>query len=832
MTSGSTGYYETFTASTRTFGTAASGAYKATDDIYTKVTFSEDMKQTVGTDGTAKPVIKYSIAGTETQYEIVAQGTGSLASGKCRPNHATETDEYVCRYTVASGNTGAFKVIVDTGSTDIATNALASKYTHGTSLTLDTTVPTVGTNTITTSNSNSSYAKQSDTITITIDFSEEIDESNTTIKYQIGAGTETDFTYTTNATIASGQCKETTDSTDIYTCKYTVGSSDNGLFKVKVSAFKDMAGNAGTAQTYNTSGVTTDTTAPTVSYSVTNTGGNASNSKHYLNASDTVTAQLTFSETMQDVAPTVQFKNDSTNLGSAITATSASTPAFTTYTSSPAGSQSVAVADTIDLGLPTGAGLTQEDVTGAGKVYKTTKAFTNLYIEVDMEFNTGVAFKARKGATKPTATTVATAGAEITGLDNIGTANTVVAAGANLGAVASGTYIWFYHSDTTNSRTVTERHILVAELSSSTGAVLSENGSVLTGSDTGGASDPFDFGTPTDSRIAREALGSGYVYKTTKPLHILVLNPKGNYTALNKSFKARWAATAPTTPTLNTHGTELFSVNSDGVNAVNAYGILTSAPTDTYIWFYTTETSMTLSSRDFNIYGLEDVQVAGGYNATYTVGSGVNVADGDLKYDITNESSLKDLAGNVLATVSDQTVSGYVIDTTPPVAPTTDGLDLCSNTTAPCTENSDSKSTVGSVTAGTDTDDITNDTTPMFKISGWTDGADADTGTDSITLYLGNDSKGTSTGITGNTAVAITASTTNANANCTERTFSAKTKDRAGNESTTAATLGVTIKAASCIDKPTTTDAIILNAGDDTGVSNTDQHTNATSATV
>ena len=102
VTSGSTGYYETFTASNRTFGTAASGAYKATDDIYTKVTFSEDMTQTVGTGGTAKPVIKYSIAGTETQYEIVATGTGSLDSGKCRPNHATETDEYVCRYTVAS----------------------------------------------------------------------------------------------------------------------------------------------------------------------------------------------------------------------------------------------------------------------------------------------------------------------------------------------------------------------------------------------------------------------------------------------------------------------------------------------------------------------------------------------------------------------------------------------------------------------------------------------------------------------------------------------------------------------------------------------------------
>ena len=52
--------------------------------------------------------------------------------------------------------------------------------------------------------------------------------------------------------------------------------------------------------------------------------------------------------------------------------------------------------------------------------------------------------------------------------------------------------------------------------------------------------------------------------------------------------------------------------------------------------------------------------------ATYTVGSSDNVSAGNFKYDITNESSITDAAGNPLATASDQTVSTYVLDTTAP----------------------------------------------------------------------------------------------------------------------------------------------------------------------
>ena len=70
---------------------------------------------------------------------------------------------------------------------------------------------------------------------------------------------------------------------------------------------------------------TKDTAAPTATYSVSSIGGTSSGSKRYLNEDDTVSVRMAFSESVA-VAPTVQFKNDSTNLGSAVTAS-----ALTTY---------------------------------------------------------------------------------------------------------------------------------------------------------------------------------------------------------------------------------------------------------------------------------------------------------------------------------------------------------------------------------------------------------------------------------------------------------------------------------------------------------------------
>ena len=50
----------------------------------------------------------------------------------------------------------------------------------------------------------------------------------------------------------------------------------------------------------------------------------------------------------------------------------------------------------------------------------------------------------------------------------------------------------------------------------------------------------------------------------------------------------------------------------------------------------------------------------------YTVGTTESIANGDLKYDITNETSIRDRAGNELATQDPQTITDTIIDTTKP----------------------------------------------------------------------------------------------------------------------------------------------------------------------
>ena len=58
----------------------------------------------------------------------------------------------------------------------------------------------------------------------------------------------------------------------MYSCVYTVGATDSGLFKAKVSALADTAGNSGSAQAFNTDGVIIDTAAPTNSAGAAVTG--------------------------------------------------------------------------------------------------------------------------------------------------------------------------------------------------------------------------------------------------------------------------------------------------------------------------------------------------------------------------------------------------------------------------------------------------------------------------------------------------------------------------------------------------------------------------------
>ena len=120
--------------------TALTGPLKAGTAIYTKVTFSEDMKHTKSDAAAARPELFLRIGTTDTQYDILDNGD-TLASGDCKPNHATNTDVYVCLYTVGASDNGAFAVKAGTNSVDKADNALASAYTHAATLILDNTAP-------------------------------------------------------------------------------------------------------------------------------------------------------------------------------------------------------------------------------------------------------------------------------------------------------------------------------------------------------------------------------------------------------------------------------------------------------------------------------------------------------------------------------------------------------------------------------------------------------------------------------------------------------------------------------------------------------------------
>ena len=135
VTAGSTGYFSDAAAAT-----ALTGPQKAAANIYTKVTFSEDMKHVKSDAAAARPELFYRIGTTDTQYDILNNGD-TLASGDCKPEDSTGTDVYVCLHTVGSSDSGAFTVRVGTNSQDKADNALAAVYTHTATLTLDTTDP-------------------------------------------------------------------------------------------------------------------------------------------------------------------------------------------------------------------------------------------------------------------------------------------------------------------------------------------------------------------------------------------------------------------------------------------------------------------------------------------------------------------------------------------------------------------------------------------------------------------------------------------------------------------------------------------------------------------
>ncbi len=317
VTAASSGYYGTY--SNGTVSNALTGPVKASTDIYTKITFSEDVTHVASDLAAARPHISYGIAGTATQYHIVAN-SATLATGDCKPNHATNTNVYICLYTTADGNNGDFDFRVGTETTDKASNALATAYTHTTKLAIDTTAPTV------TAASSGYYdsadadtaltgpVKASTDIYTKITFSENVNHvagsganlssARPHLSYAIG-GTATQYDIVASTvTLATGDCKPNhATNTNVYICRYTTAAGNNGDFDFRVGiATADKANNPLAAAYTHTTKLAIDNTAPTVTFSPANgarTSAKAGN------------ITLTFSEAVySDSAGTTAFTAD------------------------------------------------------------------------------------------------------------------------------------------------------------------------------------------------------------------------------------------------------------------------------------------------------------------------------------------------------------------------------------------------------------------------------------------------------------------------------------------------------------------------------------------
>ena len=243
----------------------------------------------------------------------------------------------------------------------------------------------------------------------------------------------------------------------------------------------DSAGNTATdAQSF-----IYDATAPIAVYTITHTDGMSDGTNTYLNQDDVVSVYSEFDEAVA-AAPVVQMKNGTTNLGSALTATTVANPLNAVYSNTLSAGDSGGTQDPLDFGEPgLSSGIARETL-GSGYVYKTTRAFDSLYIGASGDLGTGAAFRARTHSSKPTITTVVDAGTQLWSANSYGASSTAYG-GKRLTNVARDTYFWFYPSAT---RTMTNRDIIIIRDSNADAVVHYESGAQAA-ADAGSATDPF-----------------------------------------------------------------------------------------------------------------------------------------------------------------------------------------------------------------------------------------------------------------------------------------------------------------------------------------------------
>ena len=223
------------------------------------------------------------------------------------------------------------------------------------------------------------------------------------------------------------------------TLSNTAWTADTGLSEgayAITAKVLDAAGNEGTASA--ALDITVDTTAPTYSSaSVSYTGSKTVGSNTYLNTSDTIAVILNFSEVLGATQSTVQFKNDSTNLGSAVTATAGS--------SQDSGVSDAVFATDTNSGMsfsPVVSPIVREQLGGSKYVYKITQAAPKVRLRVTADGNVSWSVQGRTASSKPGVNDLATAGTAMVTRSSSGSNNTV-SIDYTMTDVVSGTYFWF-----------------------------------------------------------------------------------------------------------------------------------------------------------------------------------------------------------------------------------------------------------------------------------------------------------------------------------------------------------------------------------------------------
>lgn len=93
---------------------AATQTISTGDRIYTKVVFSEPMRQTIAENKNARPNLSFLINAEKTRYHVVAATTSAsdFTHGACKP-FGSSTDVYICHVVIPEGISGTFTTQID-----------------------------------------------------------------------------------------------------------------------------------------------------------------------------------------------------------------------------------------------------------------------------------------------------------------------------------------------------------------------------------------------------------------------------------------------------------------------------------------------------------------------------------------------------------------------------------------------------------------------------------------------------------------------------------------------------------------------------------------------